>query len=302
MVDEHIAALMKRPTSLPTLSESEALCRQLARTHYENFTLISWLVPRRIRPHLATLYAFCRTVDDIGDEAPGDRNELLDRFEAELRAAYNATPHHPVIVALQRTINRFNLPMEPFSKLIAANRIDQQKNRYVTFSELLHYCDHSANPVGRLFLMLYGYRDEDRFALSDATCTALQLTNFWQDIKRDLAMGRIYLPEEEMRRFGVTEEDLAKDEANDPFRELLRFQVARTRDYFKAGLPLIDRLHGHLRVDVALFSRGGLAILDKIEEQGFDTLRDRPTLARREKLGLFFSTLLSRRRKTWIGR
>jgi len=301
MVDQHIAALMKRSTSPPPLSESEALCMQLTRTHYENFTLISWLVPRRIRPHLAALYAFCRTVDDIGDEAPGDRNKLLDRFEAELRAAYSARPHHPVIVALQRTINRFDLPMEPFSKLIEANRIDQQKTRYETFSELLHYCEHSANPVGRLFLMLYGYRDEERFGLSDATCTALQLTNFWQDIKRDLEMGRIYLPEEEMRRFGVTEEDLAKDVANESVRELLRFQVVRTRDYFKAGLPLIDRVHGHLKVDVALFSRGGLAILDKIEEKGFDTLRARPTLAKREKLGLFFSTLLSRRRKTWIG-
>jgi squalene synthase HpnC len=302
MVDEHIAALMKRPTSLPSLSESEALCMQLARTHYENFTLISWLVPRRIRPRLATLYAFCRTVDDIGDEAPGDRNKLLDRFEAELRAAYNARPHHPVIVALQHTINRFDLPMEPFSKLIKANRIDQQKTRYETFSELLHYCDHSANPVGRLFLMLYGYRDEERFTLSDATCTALQLTNFWQDIKRDLKMGRIYLPEEEMRHFGVTENDLAKDEANESVRELLQFQVVRTREYFKAGIPLIDRVQGHLKVDVALFSRGGLAILNKIEKQSFDTLSARPTLAKREKLGLFFSTLLSRRWKTWIAR
>ena len=267
MVGEHIAALMKRPTSPPSLSESEALCMQLTRTHYENFTLISWLVPREMRSHLAALYAFCRTVDDIGDEAPGDRTDLLDRFEAELDASYKGTPSHPVIVALQQTIEQQDLPQEPFSKLIEANRIDQQKARYETFTELLHYCEHSANPVGRLFLMLYGYRDEERFALSDATCTALQLTNFWQDIKRDLAMGRIYLPEEEMRRFGVTEEDLAKDEANDPVKELLRFQVVRTRDYFKAGLPLIDRVHGHLKVDVALFSRGGLAILDKIKQQ-----------------------------------
>lgn len=302
MVGEHIAALMKRPTSPPSLSESEALCMQLTRTHYENFTLISWLVPRRIRPHLAALYAFCRTVDDIGDEAPGDRINLLDCFEAELHAAYNARPHHPVIVALQRTINRFNLPMEPFCRLIKANRIDQEKTRYDTFSELLHYCEHSANPVGRLFLMLYGYRDEERFALSDATCTALQLTNFWQDIKRDLAMGRIYLPEEEMRRFEVQEQDLAKDEANENLRALLRFQVERARSYFKAGLPLIDRVRGHLRVDIALFSRGGLAILAKIKQQNYDTLSARPTLAKREKLGLFFSTLLSRRWKTWIGR
>lgn len=300
MVDKHIAALIERSVSSPSLSESQALCTRLAKTHYENFTLISWLVPRRMRSHLAALYAFCRTVDDIGDEAPGARINLLDRFEAELHAAYDARPYHPVIVALQHTIHTYNLPAEPFSKLIEANRIDQEKTRYETFAELLRYCEHSANPVGRLFLMLYGYRDEERFALSDATCTALQLTNFWQDIKRDFAVGRIYLPEDDMRRFGVKEEDLAKDGASDWVRKLLRFQVRRTIDYFETGLPLIDRVHGHLKVDVALFSRGGLAILDKIEEQGFDTLSARPTLAKREKLGLFFSTLLSRRWKTWI--
>jgi len=300
MVDEHIAALIERSVSHPSLSESQALCKRLAKTHYENFTLISWLVPRRMRCHLAALYAFCRTVDDIGDEAPGNRIGLLDRFAAELHAAYDARPYHPVIVALQHTIHAYDLPAEPFSKLIEANRIDQEKTRYETFAELLRYCKHSANPVGRLFLMLYGYRDEERFALSDATCTALQLTNFWQDIKRDFAVGRIYLPEDEMRRFGVKEEDLAKDRASDRVRKLLRFQVRRTIDYFETGLPLIDRVHGHIKIDIALFSRGGMAILDKIDEQGFDTLSARPTLATREKLGLFFSTLLARRWKTWI--
>jgi len=293
MVAEHIAALIERPISPPSLSESQALCARLTKTHYENFTLISWLVPRRMRSHLAALYAFCRTVDDIGDEAPGDRTVLLDRFEAELHAAYDARPYHPVIVALQHTIYTYNLPAEPFSRLIEANRIDQQRTRYETFAELLHYCEHSANPVGRLFLMLYGYRDEERFALSDATCTALQLTNFWQDIKRDFAMGRIYLPKEEMRRFGVNVEDLERNRANDHVRQLLHFQVTRTRDYFAAGLPLIDRVGGHLKVDIALFSRGGLAILDKIEQGGFDTLSSRPTLTKREKLGLFLSTVLS---------
>ncbi|HUT87030.1 MAG TPA: squalene synthase HpnC [Candidatus Heimdallarchaeota archaeon] len=302
MVSEHIASLIERPTPAPSLSESSRLCTRLARTHYENFTVISRLVPRRIRVHLATLYAFCRTVDDIGDEAPGDRIELLDRFEAELHAAYDARPYHPVIVALQHTIHTYNLPAEPFSQLIEANRIDQEKPRYETFAELLHYCEHSANPVGRLFLMLYGYRDEERFALSDATCTALQLTNFWQDIKRDFAMGRIYLPEDEMRRFGVTEQDLSRHRAEDRVKELVRFQVARTRGYFEAGLPLIDLVNGHLKIDIALFSRGGLAILDKIKQQNYDTLSARPILAKKEMLGLFFSTLLSRRWKTWISR
>ena len=150
--------------------------------------------------------------------------------------------------------------------------------------------------------MLFGYRDEERFALSDATCTALQLTNFWQDIKRDFAVGRIYLPEDEMRRFGVTEQDLSRHRAENRVKELVRFQVTRTRSYFEEGLPLIDLVDGHLKTDVALFSRGGLAILDKIEQRDYNTLSSRPTLAKREKLSLFLSTLLATRWKTWIDR
>lgn len=291
MLEEHLATLIELPGVAPPFSESYALCVRLARTHYENFTLISWLVPWRMRPHLVALYAFCRTVDDVGDEAPGDRDALLDRFEEELHAAYSGPPRHPVLVALKRTIDRFNLPQEPFLKLIEANRIDQRKPRYENFAELLHYCDYSANPVGRLFLMLFGYHDEDLFAFSDATCTALQLVNFWQDVKRDYEMGRIYLPSDEMVRYGVEEVDLAADRADASFKELLRFQVERTREYFKAGLPLIDRVRGHLKVDIALFSQGGLAILQKIEKSGFDTLRTRPTLNKREKLMLFLSTV-----------
>lgn len=291
MVAEHLAALIELPGVAPPFSESYALCVRLARTHYENFTLVSWLVPWRMRPHLVALYAFCRTVDDIGDEAPGNRNALLDRFGTELNAAYSGTPRHPVLVALKRTIDRFNLPQEPFLKLIEANRIDQRKPRYENFAELLHYCDYSANPVGRLFLMLFGYHDEDLFALSDATCTALQLVNFWQDVRRDYEMGRIYLPLDEMARYGVEAVDLAADQADAPFKELLRFQVERAREYFEAGLPLIELVHGHLKVDIALFSRGGLAILQKIEKSGFDTLRTRPTLSMKEKLMLFLSTV-----------
>ena len=294
MVGEHLAALIDLPESPPSLAESVALCTRLARTHYENFTLVSWLVPRRMRPHVNVLYAFCRTVDDVGDEAPGDRNALLDRFESELHAAYGGTPRHPVLVALRRTIDEFDLPKELFLKLIKANRIDQGKDRYATFSELLHYCDRSANPVGRLFLMLFGYHDEELFALSDATCTALQLVNFWQDVKHDYEMGRIYLPQDEMARYKVSEKDLAANRASEAVKALMRFQVERTREYFRAGFPLIDRVRGHLKVDIALFSRGGLAILEKIEAQGYDTLAHRPTLGKGEKLRVFLSTLLSK--------
>lgn len=294
MVGEHLATLIDLPESPPSLAESVALCTRLARTHYENFTLVSWLVPRRMRPHVNVLYAFCRTVDDIGDEAPGDRNALLDRFESELYEAYRGTPRHPVLIALRRTIDEFDLSKEPFLKLIEANRIDQGKDRYATFLELLHYCDRSANPVGRLFLMLFGYHNEELFAFSDATCTALQLVNFWQDVKRDYEMGRIYLPQDEMARYKVSEENLASNRASEALKGLLRFQVERTREYFCAGFPLIDRIRGHLKVDIALFSRGGLAILGKIEAQGYDTLAHRPTLGKKEKLILFLSTLFSR--------
>lgn len=299
MVREHLTSLITLPETPPRLSDAVAFCKRLARGHYENFTLVSCLVPTRMRIPLYTLYGFCRTVDDVGDEVPGSRRLLLERLEDELEAVYTGAPRHPVFIALKRTIAAFGLPREPFLKLIEANRLDQQKHRYETFEELLGYCDYSANPVGRLFLMLFDYRDEELFALSDATCTALQLTNFWQDIKRDYAMGRVYLPDEEMKGFGVKEEDLAKNKANDRVKRLLLFQVDRTRDYFEAGLPLIDRVHGHLKVDVALFSRGGLAILDKIEQGGYDTLCARPVLSRFEKGALFVSTLRFGRRRWW---
>ncbi len=300
MVREHIAALIDLPQAPPSVQESEALCKRLALSHYENFTVVSYLIPRTMRQPLYNLYAFCRTVDDIGDEAPGDRNVLLDRFEAELAAAYEGTPHHPVLVALKGTIERFGMPRDLFERLITANRLDQVQKRYQTFAELLHYCDHSATPVGRLFLILFGYHDDELFALSDKTCIALQLTNFWQDVKRDYENGRIYLPHDEMEEYGISEDDLARGRATEQFKDLMRYQVERARDYFRDGLPLIDRVRGSLRVDIALFSRGGLAILAKIEQLHYDTLKARPTLAKSEKVRLFLLTLLSRRWRKWI--
>lgn len=300
MVDPHLATLIDLPQSPPSVEDSEALCKRLALSHYENFTVVSRLVPRQMRQPLYNLYAFCRTVDDIGDEAPGDRLLLLDRFERELAAAYDGMPHHPVLVALKGTIKRFDMPREPFERLITANRIDQEKKRYQTFTELVHYCEHSATPVGRLFLILFGYNNEELFALSDSTCIALQLTNFWQDVKRDYAEGRIYLPLDEMRDYGVSEDALSAARASDRLKELMRYQVKRARGYFRDGLPLIDRVRGSLRVDLALFSRGGLAILDKIERLNYDTLQSRPTLAKREKAKIFLSSLVSRRWKKWI--
>jgi squalene synthase HpnC len=295
MVKPHVAALLEPPCVSASLAEARALCLRLTRSHYENFTVLSRLVPRALREHVAALYAYCRTVDDIGDEAPGDRAPLLDRFETELDAAFNGHPSHPVLIALQATIRRFDLPREPFARLIEANRIDQRKRRMATYDELFHYCRHSANPVGRLYLMLHGYGDDERFALSDATCTALQLANFWQDLRRDRAAGRVYLPQDEMTTYGVAEAELDAEHASEPLRALMRFQVERTRALFAEGAHLIDRVSGRLRVDLALFSRGGLAILDAIERQDFDTLIRRPTLSGRAKLGIALSTLVSSR-------
>jgi len=301
MVADHLKTLITLPSTPPSFAKAQQVCAELAGSHYENFTLVSYLIPRKMRGHIIALYAFCRMADDIGDEAPGDRPALLDRFSEELHNAYSGTPRHPVMVALQRTIEQFNLPKELFYKLIEANRIDQQKTRYLTFTELLDYCDHSANPVGRLFLMIFGYKDEGGFSLSDNTCTGLQLTNFWQDLRRDFDIGRVYLPQQDMERFGVIEEDLSRNTANDSLRELLRFQVERARHYLASGLPLIDRVRGHLKVDIALFSRGGLAILDKIQSSGYDTLQIRPTLSKQEKTKLFVLTLFPWRWKRWIG-
>ncbi|MBN1859782.1 squalene synthase HpnC [Candidatus Bipolaricaulota bacterium] len=291
----HLAAVIEPPAHAVSLKEAQAACLRLAGTHYENFTVISWLVPRQLRPHLAAVYAFCRTVDDLGDEAPGNRNELLDQFESMLRNAIaGGEATHPVLIALRETVVKYRLPEQLLVDLVTANRIDQASNRYETYEELLHYCRFSAIPVGRLFLLLYGYREEELHRLSDATCTALQLANFWQDIRRDRAIGRIYLPKEDMRQFDVSEEDLDQPSATDSLRRLVAFEVARTEALFKQGWPLVARVRGHLRVDLALFSRGGQAILHKISDQQFDTLAARPTIGRKEKLGLFLHSLFAR--------
>ncbi len=263
-----------------SVEQSYEYCRKLAKSHYENFTVASWFLPREKRPHVYAIYAFCRFVDDLGDESPGDRLGLLDWWENELRSCYSSTPTHPIAVALRETIHRFEIPQEPFLKLVEANRMDQKVSRHATYDDLLRYCDHSANPVGHLFLYLFGYRDEERQRLSDATCTALQLTNFWQDVRRDLDMGRVYIPQEDMERFGYTEEKLHAGVVDDSFRDLMRFQVDRARVLFDQGAELVDTVEGAVRLDIALFTLGGLHILKAIERRRYDVLSSRPTLSK----------------------
>ena len=270
-------------------------CERLARTHYENFSVGTRLLPARLRPHFHSIYAFCRGVDDLGDEAAGDRLKLLDEWERLLGLCYSGAPDHPYFMALQETIRQFDIPAEPFLKLIEANRRDQTVTRYADYPELLDYCDHSADPVGHLVLCLFGHRDPELRALADETCTALQLTNFWQDVARDYAGGRIYIPQEDLERFGVGEDVIASGVATDGFRRLMRFEVERARELFRRGLPLIDRIAGAARVDVALFTAGGLAILRAIERQNYDVLSRRPTLSRWGKARLLAVAMLRSR-------
>lgn len=271
-----------------SVEEGYARCERLAKAHYENFTVGSWLLPRDKRKHVYAVYAFCRFVDDLGDEFQGSRLEALDFWEEELRRCYDGSPRHPYMVALKQTIRGFDIPMEPFLKLIKANRMDQAVRRYATYADLEYYCQHSANPVGHIVLYLFGYCDPERQALSDCTCTALQLANFWQDVAVDYAKGRIYIPQEDMERFGYSEDMLARGAVNDAFRHMMAFEVGRARELFVQGLKLVDTLEGSLKLDVALFTLGGMKVLEAIERQGYDVLSRRPALSRATKLAIMF--------------
>ena len=275
-----------------SLDEAYDLCARLARSHYENFTVASFLLPRGKRMHFYAIYAFCRFVDDLGDEFEGDRLRSLEYWQAEMDACFSGAPEHPYMIALQNTIRTFDIPKEPFLRLIQANRMDQTITRYPTYGDLDYYCQHSANPVGHLVLHVCGYRDEERQRLSDYTCTALQLANFWQDVSRDYAKGRIYIPLEDMETFGYSEDELAQHKVTEGFRSLMKFQVERARELFHDGLPLVDTVDESLKLDIALFSRGGMSVLDRIERHNYDVLSRRPVVGKGEKVFLLLSTLL----------
>src|SRR5579875_1542099 len=226
------------PESAPTLDEARAWCRRLAETHYENFHVASWFLPKRLRPHFHSIYAYCRVSDDLGDEVgdPDQALALLDLWGAELDACYRGGARHPVFVALAETVRACDIPKEPFADLLAAFRQDQTVTRFATMAEVLDYCRYSANPVGRIVLYACGYRDEERFALSDKTCTALQLAKFWQDVRVDYAKGRVYLPQADMDRFHVEEASLAARHFTPEFQRLMRYEVDYAWDLFQAGL------------------------------------------------------------------
>ena len=265
-----------------------ALCARLARTHYENFPIGSIFMPRSLRKHAFNVYAYCRVCDDLADET-GDPQlslRLLEWWREELHDCYANKPRHPVFQALRQTISEFDLPVQPFDDLISAFVQDQHVTRYATFGQLLDYCSRSANPVGRLFLCLLGYTDEPRRELSDFTCSALQLVNFWQDIAIDYTRGRVYIPQEDMERFSYSEDELCNGVVNASFGRLMRFEIDRTRELFDRGAALPGLISGPAAADVELFTRCGLALLRSIERRDFDVYRKRITVSKITKAAL----------------
>jgi squalene synthase HpnC len=276
------------PAEAPRLAEAQEYCRRLARSHYENFSVATWFLPQKLRQDFFNVYAYCRISDDLGDEV-GDANaslQLLDQWEAELDACYAGNPRHPVFVALAETVRKCEIPKQTFVDLLTAFRQDQIVSRYSRFEDVVNYCRYSANPVGHLVLYVCGYRDEERQALSDFTCTALQLANFWQDVSVDYSKARIYLPMEDLRRFGVTEDDIAAQRNTSAFCDMMLFEVERAREWFRRGLPLIEKVDRELALDIELFSRGGQEILNAIEAQGYNVLGRRPAISKARKLTL----------------
>jgi squalene synthase HpnC len=286
------------PEHAPTLAEAQAYCERLARSHYENFSVATWFLPARLKQHFFNVYAYCRISDDLGDEVGNAEQSfaLLDAWERELTECYSGEPRHPVFVALRETVRQFGIPQHEFADLLTAFRQDQTITRFPTFEDTLAYCRYSANPVGHLVLYLGGYSDAERQQLSDYTCTALQLANFWQDVAVDHKKGRIYLPLEDMQRFGVDEAVIARGTATAEFIELMKFEVARAREWFARGLPLVQKVDREIAIDIELFSRGGQEILNAIERQGFNVLRARPVISKPRKLWLVLGAALKKGR------
>jgi squalene synthase HpnC len=279
-----------------TLPESLSYTRWLATHHYENFHVVSFLLPKRLHQDFYNVYSFCRWADDLGDEVgnPTESLRLLAWWRSELEGMVAGRAKHPVFVALQGTAAQYELPTVLFDDLIKAFEHDQRVTRYANFAELLGYCRYSANPVGRLVLGLCGYRDAERQALSDATCTALQLANFWQDVIVDLEKDRVYLPLDVMDRYGYAVEDLFARRFDGRFRNAMRDAVAVARDLFLKGLPLAGRVDRRLAIDVELFSRGGMRVLEKIEQQDYDVLRARPSISQVERVALLLGAVSRR--------
>ena len=277
-----------------TLAEAEAYTRWLATHHYENFHVVSLLLPKRLHQDFFNVYAYCRWADDLGDEI-GDKQEsfrLLEWWGSELDRMYAGDAHHPVFLALRTTVQKHAIPLQPFADLIRAFVQDQNVARYATWDAVLDYCIYSANPVGRLILYLGGYTDPERQRLSDATCTALQLANFWQDVTVDLQKDRVYIPVEVLDRHRYPIDDLLALRFTPAFRGAMRECVDQAQALFEQGLPLANTLDRAFALDVDLFSRGGMRILDKIREQDYNVLAQRPRISKFERVTILIQSML----------
>ncbi|HEX5234638.1 MAG TPA: squalene synthase HpnC [Silvibacterium sp.] len=296
LIEQGWAALpaeYRMPAIAPSVTEAQAWCERLAQTHYENFHVASFFLPKRLKRHFHAIYAYCRVSDDLGDETNNREQSLalLELWGLELDACYRGEARHPVFVALAETIRECDIPKQPFADLLVAFRRDQSVVRMRSMEEVFDYCHYSANPVGQLVLYACGYRDEERFRLSDFTCTALQLANFWQDVREDYARDRIYFPVQDMRRFGVDEAMIAQRRCTSEFRRLMRHEVEFARETMRKGLPLIGMVDRELAIDLDLFSRGGLEILRAIEERDYDVLSARPAISKSRKAALLLRAL-----------
>lgn len=294
---EQVATWYPLSEQAPTydLVAAERYTFELATSHYENFPLASWFLPKRLHQHFYNVYGFCRWADDLSDEM-GDCEQaaqLLSWWRDELQACYHGEARHPVFVALVPTIERFQIPIEPFEHLIQAFEQDQVVTEYQSFEQVLDYCQRSANPVGRLVLMLCERATPENVALSDSICTGLQLANFWQDVARDLEIPRVYLPTQDCQQYGYSRDELFAKKTTPAFLELMKFQVERSREFFRQGLPLVSRLPARLQVDIELFARGGMCILDRIEQIDFRVLETRPLVSKWDVMRLFTRCLIS---------
>lgn len=278
-----------------SLTAARSYCAFVTKSHYENFTVVSALLPRRLVPHFHAVYAYCRWADDLADETSGGKEalDLLAWWRRELHGCYDGSPTHPVMIALQATVTKFHIPREPFLNLLIAFEQDQHVKQYDTFEQLLGYCRNSANPVGHLVLYLFECFTPERARLSDEVCTGLQLANFWQDIARDAAKGRCYVPIEDQRRFNISEADWNAKRYTAAFAEVMKFELNRTQGYFERGSVLLTDLPGMARLDVELFIGGGRAILSAIEAIHYDVWSQRPEVSKRQKLVLLIQAVLN---------
>jgi hydroxysqualene synthase len=280
-----------------SLDQAYAYCERLARSHYENFPVGSVLVPKALRKYFYSIYAFARTSDDFADEGYGEgytaqeRLELLEEWRGLLRESFAGRARHPVFVALADTQAKFNLPINLFEDLLSAFAQDVSKHRYATFTELLDYCRRSANPVGRLILLLFGHQEEEKFRQSDALCTALQLANHWQDVAVDLQKDRVYLPLEDFARFGLSVDSLFEKELSPEFQNLLKFETARARELFAKGKPLCASVGGRLGMELRIVWLGGWYILDDLEKNAYDVFTRRPVIGKKDKLVILLKAL-----------